>query len=228
MSNDSSLSRPNRSLESLFLCLGLALVCAQPDFAMGAAPSMVDFENVPVGTLFGAAVGNMPGDMVLAQNGIQVSLEPFYLGNFVGFYRAEVGGKYDDYFPSTPLDLNNISVDFDFTRLGYPVGRVTVDYMEFGGSNNLSVNGRSLYELASFDLLPELVAPGVIASVDQGVLMLEGPIDFVRIGGQELAIDNVLAVPEPASVLLMIAGGVVPILCHLRRRRNGVLCASRS
>ena len=56
--------------------------------------------------------------------------------------------------------------------------------------------------------------PGITATVDDRFVTLTGNIDSFRIGGQELYIDNITAIPEPATLLLLGAGGV-----WLMRRR---------
>lgn len=176
----------------------------------------VDFESVAPGTTFGQGYGNTPGEIVLTQEGIAMSVEEFFLGTFVGFVRAEVGGRYDDYFPTTPLELDNIGVRFDFADVGFDVNFVTLEYQEFGGGNNFAVNDEVLFQVSPLTDLPTNVAPGVTASVDAGVITLVGDIDSFQIGGQELGIDNVTAVPEPASILLLALGGVA--LLHRRHK----------
>ena len=183
--------------------------------AKGLADTM-DFESVKPGTTFGQAFGNTPGEIVLTQGGIAMSVEEFFLGTFVGFIRAEVGGRYDEYFPTTPLELDNIGVRFDFADVSFDVTHVTLEYQEFGGGNNFAVNDHTLYEVSPLSDLPVDVAPGVTASVDAGVITLVGEIDSFQIGGQELGIDNIVAVPEPMSMLLLGLGGVA--LMYRRRQ----------
>lgn len=181
----------------------------------GAFAATVDFEAVAVGTKYGASYGHAPGDVVLGQDGIAMSVEEFFLGTFTGFIKAEVGGPYAQSFPTTALDLDNISVRFDFAGVGFEVTMVTVEYMEFGGGNNFAVNDYTIHEISPMTNLPTAVAPGVTATVDAGVITLVGDIDDFQIGGQELAIDNVIAVPEPTGILLLGLGGTL-----LLRRRS--------
>jgi hypothetical protein len=144
--------------------------------------------------------------VVLTQDGINMSVEQFRLGTFVGFIRAEIGGRYAGSFSSTPLDIDNISVRFDFSGVGFPVTEVTLDYREFGGADNFAVNGSSKYQLDQLADLPANIAPGVTATVIGNEIRLVGPISNFLIGGQELAIDNVAAVPEPTAILLLGVG----------------------
>lgn len=179
----------------------LAVVCLA---AVSVDGALVDFESIPIGTIFGQDAGNVPGEKVLTQDGIAMSLDVLLVGSFVGFNRATVGSAYADLFDTTPLELNNISAVFDFANLSFDVNSLTLEVQHFGGASNLSVNGASLQDLLRLDDVPQIVAPGVSAYLVNKTLTLEGPLDLFRIGGQELVVDNILAVPEPATALLAL------------------------
>jgi hypothetical protein len=84
------------------------------------------------------------------------------------------------------------------------VGEVSLQYVDLGGEENLSVNGEPILELDKLSSVPTNIAPGVTAHVTEkpitggvrGSLVLEGPIEFLQIGGQEFAIDDVHASPD--------------------------------
>jgi len=179
-----------------------------------AAPARMEFESVPLGTKYGGPdqTHNAPNEVVLIENGIKMSVEWFHLNQFTGFYWAEVVGPANDH----QLAIDNISVMFDLTHLGFNVTSLTLEYLELGGSDNFAVNGGSILELAQLTDIPANIAPGVTALVDGGLIRLTGKVDSVLIGGQELTIDTIVAVPEPTSLLLLVAG-VAPILRRLRR-----------
>lgn len=183
--------------------LALCVVGGLEPVSLGAT---VDFETVPLGSTYGEAFGHTPGDVVLTQDGIKMSAEDFLLGSFVGFIRAEVGGRYDDSFPTTPLELDNISVLFDFADVGFEVTEVTLSYQEFGGDDNFAVNGEMCHQLADLSDIPADVAPGVTATVQGGVISLAGDVNSFLIGGQELGIDDIVAVPEPTTLALLGLG----------------------
>lgn len=195
------------------LLVGLVVATSSASFA-----ATVDFDGVPAGTRFGGAYGQSPGDVVLSQDGIDVSVEEFLLGSFTGFIRAEVGGQYAQSFPTPALDLDNISVRFDLSNLGFVTTQVTLEYAEFGGSDNFSVNGGPIHTLAALTDLPALVAPGVNAFVSGDMITLTGVVDNFQIGGQELAIDTIVAVPEPATLGLLGIGATTLLLRRRRRR----------
>jgi hypothetical protein len=212
------------------LCSYLALAACgwivPASFAVQSAK--IDFESQPLGTTYGgeAVPPDNPGDVVIFEDGIAMSVENFFVGQFEGFNSATVGGMNAHYFPTTPLELNNINVRFDFTQVGFDVTMVTVDYMEFGGADNFAVNveivdQNTVYILeTSLTGLPMVVAPGVTAIVDENVsITLSGDITSFVIGGQELSIDNIVAVPEPASLLLLGLGAVAVLRRDRRRAR---------
>ncbi len=181
----------------------------------------VDFEPVAPGTAYGSP-SHLPGQMVLTQNGIDMSVDFFVGRSFTEFNQAQVGGRYAAAFPTRSLALDNISVVFDFSNLNFLVRELSVNYIDFTdavGASNFSVNGEPFYLLNPDAKLPDLVAPGVGATVDDTTLTLTaGPqgIDHLRIGGQELVIDNVLAVPEPACAVLLLIGAIA-LLGRARR-----------
>ncbi len=186
---------------------------------VGLAATM-EFESVPVGTKYGSGIPipNSPGDVVLTEpvpNGIKMSVEQFFVFGQTMFFQAEVTGPANDH----ELALNNISVQFDLTALPFNVNSLTLQYSELGGEDNFAVNGSSILQLPDLTNIPVNVAPGVTALVDGGRITLTGDIDRVLIGGQELSVDTVVAVPEPTSLLLLGAGGAI-LLRRLRRRTS--------
>jgi hypothetical protein len=165
--------------------------------------------------------GHSPGEVVLIQDEIRMRVQPFFFDGFVGFMRAEVGGIFDEFFESTPLETNNITVEFDFTHVGFAVEQVSFEFQDFGGASNFAVNGHTLYELSSLSQVPESVAPGVTASISGSVLTLDGSVHSFRVGGQEVALDNVFAVPEPGTVtFLALAGSALAMLRKYRGRAH--------
>ncbi len=199
-----------------------------------SSAAIMTFEDppVPVGTTYGNRdLGNL-GLVVLTQDEIDLAMHLFLLPEGAFFNVATVAGPLQDYFPSAHLDLNNISANFDLTRIPFDVKQVTIEYQEFGGKSNLSVNSGGLHiiETSFADDLPAVVAPGIGALVTEPVqnpdqswtpglitLIASGDltIDNVNIGGQELGIDNITVTPEPATLALLGLGAAAV----LRRRR---------
>ncbi len=186
-----------------------ALLTAMVLLAVGPAAfaATVDFETLAAGSTYGTAAGNAPGDVILTQDDIQVSVEEFYLtaSSFTGFVEAEAGGQTATEFPTQPLSLNNISVKFDLSGVSFPVGYVSLQYVDLGGEENISVNGGTINEVAALTAVGAAVAPGVslavfenpIAGGASGEIVLTGPVTSLTIGGQEFGIDDLIVAQDP-------------------------------
>lgn len=206
---------------ALVVTVSLALTSSLAE----AQVAVVDFESLPVGTQFGGLpLPDSPGDLVFTEDGVGVRVDNFTLGAFVGFNIVEIGGFTDPSFPTTPATINNIRLDFDLSGLG-PVTGAAFEYADFGGDENLVINGTVL-ELPDFSSAPAMVgAVSINVSPPMGgspigQVSLSGPISSLAIGGQELGIDNVRFryVPEPTTLSL---AGLGLVGCLLSRRRNG-------
>lgn len=208
----------------------LGLLIAATTIAFAAAPTLaqtatVDFESLPVGTQFGGPpLPDAPGDLVFSEDGVGVHVDNFTLGGFVGFNNVEIGGFTDPSFPTTPATINNVRLDFDVSGLPGAVTGATFEYADFGGDENLVINGVVL-ELPEFTAAPAsaggvniAVAPPMGGGV-LGQVSLAGPITSLAIGGQELGIDNVRFryVPEPTSIALASLAAVACLTCGRRR-----------
>lgn len=189
----------------------VAAIC----WASASLGATVTFEPdvVATGTRYGEAFGDLPGGApVLSQDGIDMSLERLITGSTTAFVRAEVGGRFASFFDTTPLELAEIAVVFSFENVPFDVTSVTLEVRDFGGITNFSVNGGSILQLAALGDLPTVVGPGVSAVLfpdtsDPRRLTLTSengvPIRQFLIGSQELGIDNITAVPEPTSLVLL-------------------------
>lgn len=185
----------------------------------------IDFESVRPGTQWGSETGQQPGDPALAEAGIMVTVETFFLDpSETVFFRAQVPDTNDRFalaFPTQELTLDSISVLFDLSAIGFDVDFVSFDFVDFGGTTNISVNGGALHILDPLSGLPSSLVHGVTATVIDGsrieLVSLGTSITSFLVGGQELVIDNVTAVPEPATSLLLLVGTV---LLAARRRRT--------
>jgi hypothetical protein len=144
--------------------------------------------------------------IITTPDGIEVSVDELLVNNNPFFFQAVVGGEFDPFFDSTPVSMDNITFSFDFANLATAVDFVSIEFQEFGGVSNFAVNGGVPYQLTSLANLPSNVAPGVTAVVNEDMIVLLGDIDSFLIGGQELGIDNVIAVPEPLSLTILAFG----------------------
>lgn len=191
----------------------LAIIACSLFSTIGYAAT-IDFETVPLGMVYGQDAGNFPTQIVLTQDNIDMSVETFHLDSYEGLYLAQIISPNSKIFDTQALSLNNISVLFDFSHVGFAVDRVTFEFGDPGGASNFMVNNEILHILDPITDLPFDVAFGVTASVNEGLITLTSngaSINSLLIGGQEIVIDNVVAVPDPATGLLLLTGAAVLI-----------------
>ena len=103
------------------------------------------------------------------------------------------------------MNPNNVAVEFDVTSAGFgPAVRAKFDYFEAGGINVMEVNGSVINFPHFFDFAPlngstwstalgsvtinvtSFAVPGAF----EGTVVVVGDIQSLRIGGQELFVDN--------------------------------------
>lgn len=179
--------------------------------AAAGTAAVMTFDSEPLGKQYGTPAGHLPGDLVLVEDNIQMSMFDFF------WFPAGTGSDYnfaEIVAPPSPLavnasqalNTNNINAVFDFSALG-PVKVASVEFVELGGNVNFEINtigGTSLQNVQDF---PALVSPpgfsvlvnsvsvpggyrGVIEVLQTG----PNPIESLLIGGQELGIDNVRSI----------------------------------
>lgn len=192
----------------------LALLCLAPLPALAVS---LGFEDLVPGTSYGF------GDL-FTTDGVPIDVEAFQSsggGLFANFAQVDTdqnsGGTGND------LEINNVILDF-----GVPVGTNSFSFLfgEFGGNLNLNING-DFRNFEDFQDIDGLVIGGVTATVisggfgnDQGSIEFSGgPIALFKLGGQELWIDDVMAIPEP-TVLALLLPGLAGLAAYGRPRRT--------
>ena len=194
---------------SFVAALGLALMgCPSPQPpppapTPGPSPSpasqaCVDFEPpLPAGAQYGRP-GQSSGDVVFTTNGIPVSVYDFVFANGGGaFNSARIEQPPTPFSSGQSIGTNNINLEFDFTSLGLPRSQVQFDFLDMSGFENISVNGSPVFA-GEFSAAPNPIG-GVkivvntvpVANGKKGTVILLGTVDKLRIGGQELWIDQV-------------------------------------
>jgi hypothetical protein len=188
---------------SLLFCFVLATSLSLiPLRAQATHDAFMDFESPPLGTEYGAPVSDAPGDTVLTEDNIKMTVENYHSGAYTGFYNGIIDPSSSMGFGTGQvLELASLDARFHFTDLpGTPPDTVTIDYLTTNmGNENLDVNGTQ-HEPVWFSLLDgTTVATGVQCQVtvissstysEEGIITLIGDIETVQIGGQELQIDN--------------------------------------
>jgi hypothetical protein len=160
---------------------------AMPQFDLAAQKSIVEFESLEKGQVL--KVGDR-----FAEAGIRVTATPFYPSTARPFTdgQATIG---DALALGTGQDasLNNINLRFDFPQ---QLSAASLFFNASGGTVNLIVNGhrrivRDLLSLHGESIDDVQITVNPLRGGFE--LELQGAIDSLEIGGQELVIDHVVA-----------------------------------
>ncbi|MEA3476706.1 MAG: T9SS type A sorting domain-containing protein [Bacteroidota bacterium] len=153
----------------------------------------VDFETLATGNMYGNGI-NTPGEVIFTQNGIPVAVNEFFFvagGSTFGSAEVTTGSGI-----GTGLDMRtgNINLMFDFTALGITPDIVTFDFADYGGHENLALNGGTVYkgELTAAPSPPGFTV-NITMSGNIGDAFIEGPVEKLLVGGQEFFLDNICA-----------------------------------
>jgi hypothetical protein len=103
----------------------------------------------------------------------------------------------DSSLPGQSMWISNVNLSFDFSGLPFIVGKVTFDFEDLGGSENVSVNRSAIVEgeLASGEFSGATLT--VVRGQTTGEATIEGTVREFLIGGQEFFLDNVCAFEVP-------------------------------
>lgn len=155
------------------------------------------------GQVAGVPAGLLPGAVLYARNGIAVSVHEL---------RRSAGGSLFDYGrilgtnPPPRFDthlfgsgqtaiLTNVTLGFDFRRVGFTPQKVTFEFADMGGFENFSVNGSPapIYagELTSAPCPPGFTCVFDVEPDGRGTATVIGPVTELRVGGQEFFLDSV-------------------------------------
>lgn len=166
----------------------------------GPCPAYIGHESQAPGTVYGAPVAMPIGSFMYSEGGVDLLTEQFF--PLVGpplYNQANI----DPVFPApvlfgtdlNTLRFNNMNVRFQIPLVG--VTEVQFDWLDLGGTENLSVNGFPLH-IGELDAAPAFIAPGVVFSTSsfpvpggkKGRARLVGNVFEIVLGGQELWHDN--------------------------------------
>jgi hypothetical protein len=152
----------------------------------------VEFEDLALGTMYGDGI-NTPGEVIFTEGAVPVSVEEFfYMGGGSTFGFAEVSNG-SGIGTGQAMQLSNINLLFDFTGYWTLPDLVTFQYADYGGEENLAVNGSSVFIGDMIDAAIPGYSIGVSQLGDIGDVSIGGPVESLLVGGQEFFVDNVCA-----------------------------------
>lgn len=153
----------------------------------------VDFETLSLGTNYGNGY-NAIGDVIFTEDEIPVSVEYFdWVGGGGTFGTCTVSNS-SGIGSGQDMMTNNINLGFDFTALPDVPQLVTFDFADYGGFENMAVNGGTIYK---GEIVSATVPAGIsytcltVGNIGHGTL--EGEISHLLFGGQEFFMDNICA-----------------------------------
>jgi len=165
--------------------------------AAGPCIHAVDYESLPMGARYGSFTGYAPGDWAFNEGGIDVSVVDFETSGVVLFNEMEVVPGFGPLGPVQVMSINNIGQFFDLGPLGITTSEVTFEYIDFGGTENLAING-SVLQIGDLHSFSGLTLGGVLVDVFAspygggifGDVTLTGNVQTLQVGGQELWMDD--------------------------------------
>lgn len=174
------------------------------DCANGVSPAggdcdyEVTYDSLGVGTAWGAGYGTSPGDFLFAEDGIPVHAELFDAGSMMLFNVLRIVPAFAPLGAVNVAEVNNICQRFDIGALGITTDRVSFDFYDQGGTENLGVNGHPLF-VGDLHTVPVAWFPGVSVNVAWsyvgtdiiGTVTITGDVQELIVGGQEFHMDNV-------------------------------------
>ena len=175
-------------------------VCTASLFTGCSHTKCVTFDSTPVGTNFGLATGYGEGAAALTEDGIPVSVHD--MGGDPNKH-AEVLLENVDFGRENIIRPRNMNLEFDFTQLDFTPCKVTFKFLDWGGREYISVNSEAAH-IGELTLAPTSWPGGISMTVTStrtprnphnktGKAVIEGPVQKLRVGGQEFFVDDVCA-----------------------------------
>jgi hypothetical protein len=181
--------------------------------SQNASAVFIEFEDLPLSHTYNV------GDS-FTTSGIQVQVENFYprvggpqSGTALVDNLLYAGGGGNE------LTLNNVNLRFLLNFDSCPDCGLSLLFYHMQGDIDLGINA-DILKAADFSGLPTIIGGAQVfvgGSYPYGIIYITGGnIQSFTIGGQQLYIDNITTVPEPATIMLLGLGS----LGLLRNRKN--------
>lgn len=184
--------RNRRSLffVALSIVVFLCLMSCETDGTTGCGDlECVDFEDLTLDDVFNFMEQFKDSGICIVASAFQWNND---IWTYAGFAQVTVDGNAGG--TGQEMWCNNVTLIFVFCR---QLTGLTLKFGEYGGNLNLMIND-DFQNFENFEEINGLVIGGVTVTVSgdgdgqgTGTLTLSGTIDYFRIGGQELYIDDV-------------------------------------
>ena len=185
--------------------------------------AVLDFEDLTVGAVVGF------GDTLVTKDVAMTGQEFFWVpsgSTLSGSATVKANG--DAGATGNELWFSNLNLSFDFEPdvYGDHISGLALQYGDHGGNVNLEINGQRKVTGDFIDLHNTIIGGATVTVVTNvilptgprlGAVFVVGTIYSFSIGGQELAVGNIItsSTPEPAAIGLLSIGG----LALLRRKK---------
>jgi len=184
----------------------LALVGTLLTLPSQAQPVCVNFgPPPPINTMYGVPAAQVSGDLAFTVNAIDAYVYNFSLLPAGTAFNRALTSMAPVSLPGQSLRTININMLFDLQNLGFPVKKVTLNYLDLGGHENLAVNASGIYrgQIAAAPAIlgnanvsvTSAATPPPVSGRTGTVTITSSQIKTFMIGGQEFWIDNVCAHP---------------------------------
>lgn len=169
---------------------------AQPVSAVLGPHDCVDFEDLTPTTVYDVGDFFFDSGVTVTMGDFQWSGGTWTSGGFTRVETSNIAGSIGN-----DMQVNNITLEFDFGRI---VEDMSIRFAQLGGNINLTINGDFRNEFNLVDLDGQLIGGTFVkvffdGTTDQGVLVINGDVTSLSIGGQELWIDDVCENPPSAD-----------------------------
>jgi len=171
---------------------------------------LVSHDTLVYGTVYDSS-NFAPGDWIFNEDGIDVYIDVLNWGSGSGFNYCMVDVSAAAGFGvNQTMLVNNVTNRYDIAGLGIHTSEVTFEFLDYGGMENLQVNGATLF-IGDFTTFPSAVAPGVTMNLAtyaagggyRAEVTLIGDVQELLVGGQEFWIDEICVIegegPPPSE-----------------------------
>jgi len=170
----------------------------------------VSHQSLVVGNAWGSNSGNSESDVMFHEDGIPVSCEQFHIsGSATTFGNCGItNAPVQNFGFDKVMRCNDIGNQYDIAALGIATAMVSFEFLNDGSLVNLQVNEETIY-IDLFENMPQNIASGVNMTVTSysagsgtgGLIVLNGNVETLLVGGRVLYLDNLCVTQDLTSAV---------------------------